>query len=239
MLALHGGGEYATGDEGSMDALVEAASAAATNGKPARVVIVPTAVARHRPDLAVAHGERAFAGAAGRAGVAVEIMAAAILTRTDAQDPRLVERLGSAHLIHFPGGDPDLIPTTLRGTPAWTAILDAYGSGACVAGASAGAMALAERCWTPDGMIDGLDLVHGYAVLPHFSPGRLAGWRTGLSGGSALAWLALDEQTLVLGRPGGAWRVAGRGRAHVIRPVGEPGDEPRISAGAGGSIRLD
>ena len=222
-----------------MDALVEAAVAAAPEGERARIVIVPTAVARHRPDLAAAHGERAFASAAGRAGVTVEIVVAAILARTDALDPRLVERLATAQLIHFPGGDPDLIPATLRGTLAWTAILDAHGAGACVAGASAGAMAFAERCWTPDGMVDGLDLVHGYAVIPHFNPARLAGWQAGVTGGGRLAWLGLDEQTLVIGRPGEAWRVAGRGRAHVIRPHGEPGAEQRIWAGVGGSIQLD
>jgi hypothetical protein len=39
--------------------------------------------------------------------------------------------------------------------------------------------------------------------------------------GSPVSWLGIDEQTLVIGRPGGSWRVAGRGRAHVLGPEGE------------------
>ncbi len=181
---------------------------------------MPTAVARHRPDLAVANGERAFAAAAGRAGTGVEIGVVGILGRSDALDPRTVEPLEAAHLVHFPGGDPDVIPTVLRATPAWAAILRAHARGACVAGASAGAMALAERCWTRDGVIDGLGLLPGFAVLPHYAPGRLAGWSDGAGTGRPVSWLGLDEQTLVLGRPGREWRVAGRGRAHVIPPRG-------------------
>ena len=72
----------------------------------------------------------------------------ASLTVAAAANPGIVTRLETAHVIHLPGGDPDLLPAVLRGTPAWAAILRAYVAGACVAGASAGAMALAERLWT-------------------------------------------------------------------------------------------
>jgi len=41
--------------------------------------------------------------------------------------------------------------TALRDSPAWAAIRRAYEGGAVIAGASAGAMALAGRCWTPAG----------------------------------------------------------------------------------------
>ena len=71
-------------------------------------------------------------------------------------------------------------------------------------------MALAERLWTRDGPVDGLGLVPGIAVLPHFDPGRatrLADASSTLVG--RLTWLGLDERTLVIGRPGGD--VDGRG----------------------------
>jgi cyanophycinase-like exopeptidase len=229
-----------------MDALLVAAIEAAGAQVP-RVVLVPTAVARHRPDLAVAQGERAFREAAGRAGVEVRVTAAPILGRADADSPgtALIARLEGAHLVHLPGGDPDLLPAVLRGTAAWAAILRAYSGGACVAGASAGAMALAERLWTRDGPLDGLALVPGIAVLPHFAPERLAAWRAAVDGAGdgardvgverALAWLGLDEQTLVIGRPGGAWTVAGRGRAYLV-PVGAAAAR---SAGRGESLLLE
>ena len=124
LLALHGGGEYVKGDEAAMDALLAAAVEAAAHdgaGTVPRIVIVPTAAARQRPELAASHGERAFAAAATRARVSVEIGVAGILTRGDAADPRIVEPLASAHLVHLPGGDPDLIPATLRDSPAWAA----------------------------------------------------------------------------------------------------------------------
>jgi cyanophycinase-like exopeptidase len=226
-LALHGGGEYAPGDELAMDVLLAAVvDAAAVEGRDVapRIVIVPTAAARQRPGAAAAHGERSFASAASRAGVSVEVGVAGILTRADAADPRVVGPLEAAHLVHFPGGDPDLIPSVFRDTPAWSAIVVRGRSGsAVVAGASAGAMAIAGRCWTPTGAVDGLGLLPGYAVLPHFAPGRLQAWRSALEarGGPPVSWLGIDEQTLVLGRPGGRWRVAGRGRVHVLGPDGE------------------
>ncbi len=227
-----------------MDALLAAALEAAGREKP-RVVIVPTAVARHRPDLAFAHGERAFRAAAARARVEVRVWAASLLRRADAEIPgaAMLEELAGAHLVHLPGGDPDLIPGVLRGTAGWAAILRAHAAGACVAGASAGAMALGERLWTPSGPVDGLRLVPGIAVLPHYAPGRLDAWRATVdvsgTGGpqetGALAWLGLDEQTLVIGRPGGSWTVAGRGRAHLA-PAGV--SAVMRSAGAGEALLL-
>ena len=84
-------------------------------------------------------------------------------------------------------------------------------------------MAVAGRCWTPSGAVDGLGLLPGYAVLPHFAPGRLRGWRPAVEAGgdASVSWLGIDEQTVVIGRPGGPWRVAGRGRVHVLGPDGE------------------
>ncbi len=235
LVALHGGGEYVNGDEAAMDALLAAAVEAAARdgaGTVPRIVIVPTAAARQRPELAAAHGERAFAGAASRSRVSIEIGVVGIVARGDAADPRAVEPLAAAHLIHLPGGDPDLIPATLRDTPAWAAIRQAYAGSAVIAGASAGAMALAERCWTPSGPVDGLGLVPGYAVLPHDGPGRLDRWRSALDD---VRWLGLAEQTLVHGRPGGSWTVAGRGRARVLAPDGSE----IASAGPGEALRLD
>src|SRR6188508_1490557 len=103
LLALHGGGEYVSGDEAAMDALLAAAVAAAARegqGVVPRIVLVPTAAARQRPQAAASHGERAFAAAAARAGVPVEIGVAGILSQADAADPRAVSPLASAHLVH-------------------------------------------------------------------------------------------------------------------------------------------
>jgi cyanophycinase-like exopeptidase len=231
-VALHGGGEYLAGDEAAMDALLEAALRASGGTAPVRVVLVPTAVARHRPDLATAHGTRAFRDAAARAGVAAEVLVAPVLARTSAADPAVAALFDGAHLVHLPGGDPDLVPTILRDTPAWLAILRAHAAGACLAGASAGAMALAARLWTPGGPMEGLGVVPGLAVLPHHEPGRMAAWRRIVDPADGLAWLGLDEQTLVMGTPGSRWLVAGRGRAHLVLP----GVRAPVTAGPGESL---
>ena len=217
-----------------MDALVREARAVAGDRDPI-VAIVPTAAARQRPDLAVEHGERAFEAAAARAGIGLRPTTARILTRDDAANPSLIEPLEAADLVHFPGGDPDLIPTVLRDTPAWTAILAALERGACISGASAGAMALGSRVWTSRGGIDGLGLVPGAAVIPHFAPDRVAAWRRVVEEGVALTWIGLDEQTLVIGRPGETWTVAGRGRLHLV-PAGAL--EPTLVAHHGMTVTL-
>ena len=132
--------------------------------------------------------------------------------------------LESAHLVHFPGGDPDLIPSTFaRHAGLGRDPSRAYDGGAVIAGASAGAMAMAGRCWTPAGRRRRAGLLPGYAVLPHYAPGRLRGWRSvvDVDGAPPVSWLGIDEQTLVIGRPGGPWLVAGRGRVRVLGPDGD------------------
>ncbi len=220
-----------------MDALVAAGATAraarlgaGTHEEPVRVVLVPTAVARHRPDLAVAHGRSAFEAAATWLGIRVRVDVAPVLDRNAADDPGNAALVEQADLVHLPGGDPDLVPSVLKDTLAWDALLRASGRGACVAGASAGAMALAERLWTRDGPAVGLGLVPGIVVLPHFELGRVAGWRAVVDPEQRLTWLGLEERTLVIGPPGGGWTVHGAGRAHVIPPGAA---EPTASAADG------
>ena len=236
MIALHGGGEYIGGDEDATDLLLDAALTVAGSATP-RVVILPTAVARHRPEIAIANGRRAFEQAARRKGRLVDVGAVRLLRREDALTaPReLVDRLAGAHLIHLPGGDPDLIPAILPATPAWAAIRQALSAGACLAGASAGAMAMADRVWTPAGPLDGLGLLPGYAVLPHFSSQRLQAWRREIDGDRELRWIGIDEQSILIGRPGSSWRVGGRGSVRVF----EAGtDVPAWQSQAGEPIEL-
>jgi cyanophycinase-like exopeptidase len=237
LLALHGGGEYVTGDEGSMDALVRAATEAAATDGPGttpRIVIVPTAAARQRPDAAARTGEQSFAAAARRAGVTVEIGIAGIVARPDAMDPRLVEPLAAAHLIHLPGGDPDLIPAILRDSPAWAAMCRAYDCAAVLAGASAGAMALGPWTWTPHGGVPGLGRVPGVVVVPHVDarswPDIARRWGAALPAGQHA--LGLGERTAVIIEPGRPWRVVGEGEVRWL-PSGTPPDSPLVLVDGG------
>jgi cyanophycinase-like exopeptidase len=241
-IGLHGGGEYLAGDERFLDALLEAAAAAAVSrddveghtlevpgepagtsslSRPIRVVLIPTAAARGRPDLAAATGRAAFerrasAGEHGR----VQVSVARIVDASSAVDPANAALIRAADLVHLPGGDPDLIPTILAGSPALAALEEAWRGGAVIAGASAGAMALAEWTWTANGGVHGLGLVRGLAVVPHYDDIRRTRWQAALDelAPGGIGYLGLDERTGVLAEPNGSgertWRVAGQGAAH-------------------------
>jgi cyanophycinase-like exopeptidase len=100
--------------------------------------------------------------------------------------------------------------------------VDAWRRGACLAGASAGAMAFGDRTWTPGGPVDGLRLLPGTAVIPHFDPARGEGWRRAVDPDGVLTWIGLPERTLALGGPGGSWTVVGAEAATWIRPGTPP-----------------
>lgn len=247
-IALHGGGEFESGDEPFLDALVAAAlpsSAAQARREGSesdgavRIVVVPAAAARERPSASAKQGIAALKRAAARAGVPARVEAALVVDRDTAEDPVLAARLAAADLIYLPGGHPDLVPGLLEGTLAWRSILAAHARGAVVAGASAGAMGLAGRTWTPTGWLPALNLVPGLFVAPHFAmfEANLGAWATAIDELETAGFgrLGLDERTGVISTDGanGPWHVFGEGRAHW-HPVGGG----RFVAGHGETLDL-
>jgi cyanophycinase-like exopeptidase len=230
-IGLHGGGEFLPGDEPFLRALLEAAAAPAEEraracgragpDEPIRVAIVPTAAARQRPDLAAANGVGALERLLPEIGRPLRAESVAVIDAASAGDPTNAERLAAADLIHFPGGDPAVIPTVLPGTLAWSAILAARARGAVLAGASAGAMALAPWTWTPTGGLAGLDLVPGLVVMPHADEAQWARFAGQFPEARAagLGILGLGERTGVLSEPAdpdSAWRVVGPGEVRWL-----------------------
>ncbi len=130
----------------------------------------------------------------------------------------------------------------MRASAAWAAIATALHGGAVLAGASAGAMALAPWTWTPGGGVAGLGVVPGLFVVPHADGDR---WASALErfGGSApagLGALGLAERTGVITDESTAdpivWRVVGpgevrwqavRGGPTVVVRSGETLETPR------------
>ena len=226
-VALHGGGEFLPGDEPFLRAMVELA---ARVGDPVRVAVVPTAAARGRPALAAANGVDAFRRAAAGLGVAILAEAVPVVDAATAADPSLADRLAAATLIYLPGGDPDLIPKLYPGSAAWAAMQRAWTDGAVLAGASAGAMALAAWTWTPAGGVPGLGIVPGLGVAPHADA---ASWdqaiaRYGAAVPPDLGFIGVAERTAVIvpGTAGEPWRVVGEGEARWLsaaaRAIGAP-----------------
>jgi cyanophycinase len=225
-IALHGGGEFLPGDEPFLDALLESAAlVAADRGRrspaPIHVVVLPAAAARHAPDRAAAFGVAAFEQRARVTGRHVAIDVARVIDRASSDDPHVAEVIASADLVYLPGGDPDLIPALLGPSAAGRALAAAHRNGALIAGASAGAMGLADWTWTPQGGIPGLGLIHGLIVVPHYDDIQRMAWQTRLEAvaPAGLGYLGLDERTGVISGDG-TWRVVGEGAAHWFAPRG-------------------
>jgi cyanophycinase-like exopeptidase len=226
-IALHGGGEFLAGDEPFLAALLWRAVERAgrpTSGRPIRIAVVPTAAARGRPDLAGSNGVEAFERVAAASSLELVAATVPIVNRATAADAGFAAELAAADVIHFPGGDPDLIPTIMPGTAAWAAINDAHDAGAVLVGASAGAMAFGPWTWTPGGGMAGLHVVRGLVVVPHAQAAtwsstieRFAAWAP-----EGLGALGLSEQTGVIEEPllrGSLtidWRVVGPGEARWL-----------------------
>lgn len=237
-IGLHGGGEYLAGDEPFLRLLVEAAAVPAAErarvcGGPSeakeagaiRIAVVPTATAGERPDLSGAHGVSAFRAIATALGLGCRAEVVPIVDAGSAADPRLAGILAAADLVHLPGGNPGVVVDILDGSLAWDSILAARARGAVVAGASAGAMALAEWTWTPAGARAGLGAIRGLVVVPHFERVPPDFWRAerAAHGRDDVGILGLDERTGVLSMSAStddasAWRVAGAGSATWLAP---------------------
>lgn len=181
-----------------------------SGGIDARVSIIPAAAA---PDNNHHH-----AGQKGRqwfrALGASHVSTAPIVDCESANDPEVTAQLHRSQLIYMLGGFPAYLHQTMAGTSAWRAIVDAFHSGAVVAGSSAGAMVLCEYLFDPKQkrVTQGLKALPNCCLLPHHNTfGRQ--WAPTLRKDLPHATLiGIDEQTGTINDgPDGHWTVYGRG----------------------------
>lgn len=208
-LALVGSGEYLP--------VMAPVEAWLLEQRPAVYAQLATAAAPEG-EAVLARWHRLGAQAAERLGAEQAVID--IRTREDAHDPRWLPIIERAGLVYLSGGNPAFLARTLRGTPAWEAIVRAWRSGTSLAGCSAGAMALCG--YVPDfrhprrGGTDGLGVLPDVRVLPHFD--RYTRWipdfamRPLLAEGTIV--LGIDEDTALTGErdDDGTWRFRSRGR---------------------------
>jgi cyanophycinase len=228
-VALVGSGEYLETMTSLERRLLE--------GRSPRYVQIPTAAA---PE-----GEQVLArwlslGAAQADRLGVEQVAVVARDRHDCDDPELAEQVRGAGLIYLSGGNPGFLAGALRDTALWRAIVEAWRSGAALAGCSAGAMALTS--WAPSsrswglGGEPGLGLLPQWRVIPHFD--RFGAWmpspilRRVTQVPDSVHTVGIDEETaLVRGLDGDSWRVYGRRKVWVVDRRGKrtghaPGPSP-------------
>jgi cyanophycinase len=217
-LALVGGDELRPGNEPIDRLLIGAA-------REGPAYVLATAAGRHRPDVAVANAVDWFAG------LGLDVSELPAVTEADVRSSEHAAIARDGRFFYLVGGDPDLVPSTLAGSPVWDAIVQAWRDGASLAGASAGAMGMAEWALLPRGrgraFVPALDLVPSVAVLPHFDTfGK--GWLEGAVAASppGAVLLGPDERTGAVWHDGG-WHALGRGSVTVVTG-GEPA---RFAAG--------
>lgn len=217
-LALLGSGEYLPVMNDADRFLLQNCAA---EGRPARVVCLPTA-AGTEGDQTIAYwmrlGEEHFRA------LGAQVTSLRLTNRPQADDPTLVAQIEQADLIYFSGGKPQYLFETMNGSLAWQAVETATARGAALAGCSAGAMFLGE--YLPDFRSLGLRQSRAFGILPHshILPhfDRMLAWRgltipllqSLLPAGEYL--LGLEEDTALVGKPGGEWAVMGRQNVLVI-----------------------
>ena len=221
-VALVGAGEFLAPmvefDRGLLEAI----------GRPRpRVVILPTASA---PDGEATFRTWAEMGTEHFVALGAEVEPVLVRDVAGGHDAAALQAVGEADLVYISGGHPRHLLDVMRGSPLGAAIATANARGAIIAGCSAGAMAVVGCTMDvrsvpklrlplpfPIRWRDGLALVEGVAVLPHYDA-----WPETFSAAVALqaprgsVVMGIDADTAAVGR-GGTWQVHGRGRVTVWR----------------------
>ncbi len=233
LIVLVGSGEYLPVMEDVDRHLLDSLN---LNGRKPRVVCLPTA-AGQEGDASVNRWSNMGVGHFTKLGA--EVNALHIIDRGSANDPHWEPFLESADLIYFSGGDPGYLHYTMNGSRAWSAAQRAWERGAIYAGCSAGAMILARQM--PRFRLaltqEGFGIVPATFIMPHFDAMPMVfkplvfALKGKLKDGERM--IGVDEDTALIGRLGGEWKVMGQGKAHVFTRKEE------TSYGNGQSFTLD
>ncbi len=211
-LALVGGEEWTEGC--SFDAELLAASGGD------EVLILPTAAAYEHPEKAVAAAEAWFAGLGAKA------RGLAVLGRADAEDGANAEVVASSRFVYLSGGSAMHLRSVLKSSKVWAALLEAWRSGAVVAGSGAGAMVLTDPMVDPRGgaLTVGLGMVEMLAVVPHLGHESAEKVHRSIAlAAPGLPVAGVPERTALIRDPDGSWRQAGQGQVQVF-VSGKPAD---------------
>jgi cyanophycinase len=218
LIALVGSGEYLPGMDDIDRRLLASVSVA---GREPSVVCLPTAAGKEGEDSVgrwLKMGQEHFAALGAR------VRGLPIIDRASAVDPKYESILEAADLIYFSGGNPMYLHETMRGSSAWGAANRAWSRGAVYAGCSAGAMILAKRMpnfrlMGSSSASDGFGVIPAEFLVPHFdhagpfrSMVRLL--QNALKDRQFI--LGIDENTALVGKAAGEWKVMGSGQVHVL-----------------------
>jgi len=221
LIALVGSGEYLPVMEETDRYLLGSLN---VNGRTPCVVCLPTAAGQEGNEsvnrwsrMGVTHFEK----------LGADVTALRIINKETANDPKHQSVLENADFIYFSGGNPQYLHDTLKDSLAWTAMQKAWNCGAVYAGCSAGAMILAKRIpsFRLFNTVEGFGLVPAQYVFPHFDavPAMfkplISALTSKLKKGERM--IGVDEDTALVGKPGGEWKVMGKSRVHIFTAKGK------------------
>ncbi|HAV77941.1 MAG TPA: hypothetical protein DCX53_11385 [Anaerolineae bacterium] len=221
LIALVGSGEYLSVMNDVDSYLLDSLN---LNGRKPRVVCLPTA-AGQEGDGSVNRWSNM--GIEHFSTLGADVNALKIINRESANDPKWEPFLENADLIYFSGGDPGYLYETMNGSRAWNAAKRAWERGAIYAGCSAGAMILAHQIprFRLTGTVEGFGIVPAKFIVPHFDaiPAMFRPIAMALLGQlkNDDRMIGVDENTALIGKPGGEWTVMGRSKAHIFTREGE------------------
>ena len=207
-LALVGGDEFRDGCEPMDETIIEA-----TGKRNPVALIIPTAAASERPDLAALNGVRHFES------LGADTHPLMALNREDAMDAGLASELESVDIIYLTGGNPYHLLATLRESILLSGIETAIARGAALAGSSAGAMVMGSwmrfRNWQL-----ALGIANGIATLPHHERSDPNSVLQDLATNAPKdldAVIGVDGRCGVLSGEDGEWTALGPGSVTVYR----------------------
>jgi cyanophycinase len=209
-LLLEGGAEF-----GGQMSEPDLRAIELAGGLDAPIVILPTAAAPdHNHKRAGGNGVRWFQGLGAR-----NVQAVDVIDWPTANDATLAASIRTSKLVYLLGGFPGHLGETLADSLAWEAALEAWHSGAVIAGSSAGAMVLCEHYYDPyeNKLLRGLNLLPKACVLPHHnSSGKR--WVQNLTRSLPQALLiGIDERTGMISDSDNNWTVYGAGTITLYR----------------------
>jgi len=188
------------------------------NGHKPRVVCLPTA-AGQEGDTSINRWSRM--GMDHFLKLGADVTTARIIDKETANDPGYKSVLENADLIYFSGGNPQYLYETMKDSLAWISMQSAWSRGAVYAGCSAGAMILAKqipsfRLFTT---VEGFGSLPAQYVIPHFDAmpvmfkPLISALTSRLKEGERI--IGVDEDTALVGRLGGEWKVMGNSKVHI------------------------
>lgn len=149
-------------------------------------------------------------------------------SREDAFDADNVNKLNSAGVIFFTGGDQLRITSIIGGTPLYNSIKNRFEQNCVIVGTSAGASVMSDTMVVqgPDDqspkkctlkMAPGLGLLRGAIVDQHFAQrGRLGRLLVGIAENPQSLGIGIDEDTAVLVDNKNILKVIGSGAVYII-----------------------